>query len=339
MNEKIKEVSKYEKHQTAQTEGAKYLVDGDNAWDTSVMPSGVTLQPTPLFTNENVPGLLLIPSEDAVLYITVDYIVRTADPNLAAGFTEVEQVITNKVTLSAANIDPNKYYTIIMHLGLTSVKFEAKVTDWTTTADATFDESGTVTEGSVENTDVVWLPSNVVDANAWTINLTSMSFAAKGESKALASVSLNSTALTYNATASKTSYNITVPSSASSWLSVESDGNLKAAANNASKSARSAIVSITALNSNDVSLTKQFTVTQAGFALNLTASSATVTVKDGDDQNVTDGYTVSVTGGDGYGTATTSLQTITVTGTTGQTYTVTVTHTASGATATITVTL
>ena len=335
LNEKVKEVTTYEKHQTTQTDGAKYLVDGDNAWDTSVMPSGVTLQPTPLFTNENVPGLLLIPSQDAVLYITVDYIVRTADPNLAAGFTEVEQVITNKVTLSAASIDPNKYYTIIMHLGLTSVKFEAKVTDWTTTADATFDENGNVTEGSVENTDVVWLPSNVVSANAWSISKSTASYAAKGGDITL-TVSMNSTDLSYDTTAAAGKYTLAKVGTAD-WLTIDADGKLTAAANTTT-SKRTATVNVTTVV-NGNTITTPITLEQAGFALNLTASIATVTVKNGDEQNVTEGYTVSVTGGDGKGAETHSAQTITVTGTPGQTYTVTVTHTASGATATTTVTL
>ena len=107
-------------------------------------------------------GLLLIPGSGNTIYVTVDYIVRTAAPKLAAGFSEVEQVITNSVSL--ASLDPNKYYTIIIHLGLTSVKFEAVVADWATSNDGTWSEDGTYNAGSgaTENTQSIWLPSNVV---------------------------------------------------------------------------------------------------------------------------------------------------------------------------------
>ena len=159
LNEKIKEVG------AQKFEGAdpkkKKLADGNAAWSTG-NPVGVTTEATPVFANENVPALMVIPGGEATLYITVDYFVRTADPKLDAGYSEVEQTITNAVSLS--NLDPNKYYTIIMHLGLTSVKFEAVVTDWTLTSDATFHENGTVTEGSNKNEKKVWLPSNVVNA-------------------------------------------------------------------------------------------------------------------------------------------------------------------------------
>ena len=108
--------------------------------------------------------MLLIPGANQTLYITVDYMVRTADLNLAKGFSEVNQVITNKVDLSSLN--SNKYYKIIIHLGMTSVKFEAVVADWETANDGTYDENGTYTSGgsSTANEEHIWLPSNVVVA-------------------------------------------------------------------------------------------------------------------------------------------------------------------------------
>ena len=85
---------------------------------------------------------MMIPGGTAQsLYVTLEYYVRTADTNLALGYSEVLQKITNKVDLSSLN--PNKYYTIIMHIGLTSVKFEAVVADWATTDNGTYSENGT----------------------------------------------------------------------------------------------------------------------------------------------------------------------------------------------------
>lgn len=159
LNEKILEIGA---KKNGGTGDGKELESGNASWSTSVNPVGVTTTPTPLFANETVPGLLLIPGSGNTIYVTVDYFVRTADPKLAAGFSEVEQVITNKVSL--ASLDPNKYYTIIIHLGLTSVKFEAVVADWATSDNGTWNENGTYTPGTgaTENTQSIWLPSNVV---------------------------------------------------------------------------------------------------------------------------------------------------------------------------------
>ena len=114
----------------------------------------------------DIPGILLIPGTNGnTLYVTVDYTVRTADKKLANSFTEVNQVITNEVTLGGAapnNLEPNKLYTLLMHLGLTSVKFQAVVSDWQMYSDSSIDEDGHETGGSTDNEASVWLPSNVV---------------------------------------------------------------------------------------------------------------------------------------------------------------------------------
>ena len=124
--------------------------------------TGVTTTPKPVFCNENIPGLLVIPGGSAKIYITVTYVVRTADTKLYTGFTQVEQTITNEVTLPA-DLAANKYYSIIMHLGLTSVKFSATVSDWAIPGDT--DGDGEIESGESESdTDMqeIWLPSNVV---------------------------------------------------------------------------------------------------------------------------------------------------------------------------------
>jgi len=144
--------------------GKKELDTSDKSIWSAANPTGVTTTPQPVFASENVPGILMIPggSTPQSLYVTLEYYVRTADTNLAAGYSEVLQKITNKVDLSSLN--PNKYYTIIMHIGLTSVKFEAVVADWATTSDGTYNNNGTYTPGggSTSTEDKVWLPSNVI---------------------------------------------------------------------------------------------------------------------------------------------------------------------------------
>lgn len=84
--------------------------------------------------------LMLIPTPgtDAEFNVTIDYDVVTTDAALNGGQSSVKNVITKKVTLSAAStFDPtvtgfvnNKAYNLKLILGLTSVKLEAEVADW-----------------------------------------------------------------------------------------------------------------------------------------------------------------------------------------------------------------
>ena len=155
----------------------------------TTIPEGV--RPTKLqnvYADENVPALLVIPGTGTgvnnTVYVTVEYVVRTADPKLEGKFTEVTQTITNAVELGNS-MEANKYYTLVMHLGMTSVKFEAIVADWSHDDGTTYDEYGNPIPGSNENaTESVWLPSNVVlkkvsqaiaaDATSATIDLTGL---------------------------------------------------------------------------------------------------------------------------------------------------------------------
>lgn len=124
--------------------------------------TGVTLTKKKVYADEDVPGLLLIPGDGSnTLYITVKYHVRTADSKLSTGFSHVTQTITNKVTLDGSILNPNKYYNLVMHLGLTSVKFEAVVSDWSNGNDEYDEEGGETTPGD-GNDNSIWLPSNVV---------------------------------------------------------------------------------------------------------------------------------------------------------------------------------
>ncbi|MBQ9186283.1 MAG: hypothetical protein IJ144_00485 [Prevotella sp.] len=135
-------------------------------------PTGVTTgTPKNVYDNEDIPGLLLIPGANTggnTIYVTVDYFVRTADPNLSTGYTTVRQIITNKVQLDGSLLNPNQYYTIVMHLGLTSVKFEAKVADWSAGVNEEYNEDGTEVNPGDENDRTIWLPSNVVSSTVVT---------------------------------------------------------------------------------------------------------------------------------------------------------------------------
>lgn len=110
------------------------------------VPAGVTATAV---ANAHVIGSLnqtLIPGTSATYIITIEYIVRTKDTNLSKGFSEVSQKIKKEVTIAAPS-EINKKVTLLLHLGLTSVKFDATVGAW--------DETGT--GASVED----HLPVNV----------------------------------------------------------------------------------------------------------------------------------------------------------------------------------
>ena len=98
--------------------------------------------------------------------MTITYTVRTYDANLAAVTnettnTKVVQTITNQVTIPANSLAANKYYKLLIHLGLTSVKFSATVSDWSIPGDT--NGNGTI-DGSEtdEEEKEIWLPSNSI---------------------------------------------------------------------------------------------------------------------------------------------------------------------------------
>lgn len=96
-------------------------------------------------------------TQDQQLKVTITYTVRTYDDKLATSasggegtWTKVTQTISNIVTLPTSLIKSNKKITLVIHLGLTSVKFTANVDSWE-------DVDGSDAEE-------IWLPSNVVPA-------------------------------------------------------------------------------------------------------------------------------------------------------------------------------
>ena len=174
LNKDIKEPSGNDVSDIIKSDYTEWEPTGDE-------PTGVTTgTPKNVYADEDIPGLLLIPGENAggnTIYVTVDYFVRTADPNLNAHYTTVRQIITNKVELTGTDLNPNQYYTLVMHLGLTSVKFEAKVADWSAGVNEEYNEDGTEVNPGTENDKTIWLPSNVVST---TVTTSSENIFAKG---------------------------------------------------------------------------------------------------------------------------------------------------------------
>jgi len=112
------------------TTGKYWLRNGDGqvANETSGSHPGVTETAQSVY-NTNQSPIVLFPGTTPKFKVTVDYIVRTYDAALSTFYTEVEQVITKQITFTSP-VEMNKHYSLLMHLGLTGVKFTATVSSW-----------------------------------------------------------------------------------------------------------------------------------------------------------------------------------------------------------------
>lgn len=125
-----------------------------SSWNDLSSVTGVTTTPQIVYT-ETTPLLIIPDGKDRTFRITIDYIVRTKNESLHKGYTEVEQSFYKDLTLKSVSL--NAKYNLLIHLGMTSVKFDATVSDWTNTT------TGGATEGSSTDTDpmVIYMPENV----------------------------------------------------------------------------------------------------------------------------------------------------------------------------------
>jgi len=92
---------------------------------------GVTEKFQNVYNDASANPLTLIPGTTPKFKVTITYVVRTYDDKLAEKYTEVTQTISKTIEFASA-VEVNKRYNIDMHLGLTTVKFDATVSDWTT---------------------------------------------------------------------------------------------------------------------------------------------------------------------------------------------------------------
>ena len=128
-------------------------------WSAISGKTGVITTPQNVYEYETNP-LVFIPNTYPELTFTIRYTVRTKDDaHLANYYSEVSQVICKKLTFQEV-VQLNKQYSILMHLGLTGVKFTAEVSNWELDDDSKnfdSDNDGTV-DIEVKN---VYLPINV----------------------------------------------------------------------------------------------------------------------------------------------------------------------------------
>ncbi|MBQ9641572.1 MAG: hypothetical protein IJV06_08425 [Bacteroidaceae bacterium] len=92
------------------------------------LPIGVTTVAKNVYDTETQP-FMFIPGTYPILTVSITYTVRTYDAKLANNYSEVTQKITKRLYI-LDEIELNKQYNILIHLGLTSIKFDATVSDW-----------------------------------------------------------------------------------------------------------------------------------------------------------------------------------------------------------------
>lgn len=126
----------------------------------NALPVGVQVAPKTIYKKSDVNPFVFFPGEQPKLRVSVNYIVRTKDTKLANKYTEVEQTVTKVIEMPKLLM--SKAYNLLIHLGLTSVKFTATVENW---GDA--DGDGTVDPEEVELKEV-WVPTNVLAMEAGT---------------------------------------------------------------------------------------------------------------------------------------------------------------------------
>ena len=115
----------------------------DNGVVNTNMAAGVTNIPAPLFRNFNgteyvaaTQPALVIPTGEQV-EVEIVYDIETVDENLATYVSDgnnqgssIENRIKKTINFGPNGLENGKHYTINLHLGLNSVKFDASVSDW-----------------------------------------------------------------------------------------------------------------------------------------------------------------------------------------------------------------
>lgn len=160
------------------TDGLEAIAADVNEVPTGLSPSivqdgssvGVTNTTVNLFNStEKEAPILVIPTSGVPVKVTIVYDIETADPSLPGYLSDgvtrgisVENTITKTVQLSGANmaLEAGKKYVLGLHLGLTSVKFDATVADWDNT-------SYTNTDLPINTTGIESVTLSATEATVW----------------------------------------------------------------------------------------------------------------------------------------------------------------------------
>ena len=115
------------------------------------------------------------------LKVTITYDVETEDDNLPGYLSDgnthgssIENKITKEITLSSSPLvlEAGKLYKVTLHLGMTSVKFDADVTDWPVAADVAEDTFLPINEDgqyAAGRTHTITVPASAATGNTLTL--------------------------------------------------------------------------------------------------------------------------------------------------------------------------
>ena len=135
-----------------------------------VSHSGVTSTPQNLF-NSSIAAqpVCVIPTGEA-LTMTIVYDIETVSPNLPGYISDgtthgvsIENRITKTINFgtSTAGLQNGKKYTVNLHLGMNSAKFDAEVTDWVVEETATMGDGSKVTTYTNDDGKIVYMAADV----------------------------------------------------------------------------------------------------------------------------------------------------------------------------------
>lgn len=98
------------------------------AWDS--IPQGVTTTPQNVYTTEYAPMLVLpVPGYKPVMRLTVEYVIRTYDPWLFAGHSDLRETLTRTFTLNEVPQQAHRYH-ITIHLGVHQIHLDGNLEEW-----------------------------------------------------------------------------------------------------------------------------------------------------------------------------------------------------------------
>lgn len=124
------------------TPSLKYIPgNDDNVTHFAQQPLGVTKSKQLVFgyaaDGMTPASLMFVPkAEDQTMTVKITYHVITRDARLEKGYNDVTNVIQNTTT-EVLEFKAGKSYVLNLHLGMTSVKMDAVITDWDNTAEST----------------------------------------------------------------------------------------------------------------------------------------------------------------------------------------------------------
>ena len=209
-----------------------YNATGTPTYSSGWSPLGVTTTAKDVYATDGQDAFYLIPGSSVTLQVAINYDITTYDENINDNYVKINQTITNNVTVAVPATATNKYYTLVLHLGLTSVKFSAEVADW---EDASSDPT---------TAEEIWLPSNVVNES------TSVSLA-------------SGSGATVNTAAGTTSYTITVTGLASGkdWTAAVASEDATISTTSGTTSSTSQDVTVTLTANDSTTATKENVIT------------------------------------------------------------------------------